>query len=161
MSGNFADLGHDFLFAKLHGMWAKSISGDRLMRLIEGGRRDALGRFLAELGIDINNRAEVQKRLTQHLIDEKDEDGNGTLNAAELCISEDVFNQVDTDGDGELTSEELIEGADQIREAMGPPPGMPMMPPSESEESEEKTLLDYINQDEEDDSTQTILDLLF
>jgi len=84
--------------------------------------------------------------MMQHLIEDKDKDGSGTLDGAELCISEDLFNQIDTNGDGQLNAEELVEVAKQIREAMGPPPGMPPM--------------QGFGSDEEDDSEQTILDIL-
>ncbi|UCD48977.1 MAG: hypothetical protein JSW27_15740 [Phycisphaerales bacterium] len=73
-----------------------------------------------------------------------------------------MFNQVDASGDGRLASEELIQGANQIRAAMGPPPGMPPLGLSGDESGDsEETLLDYINQDDEDGTAQTRLDLLF
>ncbi len=104
------------------------------------------------------------EEMVQRLIEGKDKNGNGTLDAAELCISEEAFNQADTDGDGELGSEELIAGAEQIRKAMGPPPGMPLITGSESDEDDgkTKTLLDYLEEEEEGkNTTQTVLDLLF
>lgn len=103
------------------------------------------------------------EEMTEHLIEEKDKNGNGTLDAAELCISKDAFQQVDTDGDGELTSEELIAGAEQIRKAMGPPPGMPLIEGAESDEDDgtTKTLLDYMDEEKDKDANQTVLDLLF
>lgn len=105
------------------------------------------------------------EEMALRLIERKDKNGNGTLDAAELCISEEAFKQVDTDRDGELNARELIEGAEQIRKAMGPPPGRPPMQGRVSDETDSttKTLLDYIEQDkkEDDDTTKTILDLLF
>ncbi|HPC95892.1 MAG TPA: hypothetical protein PLU87_13175 [Sedimentisphaerales bacterium] len=104
------------------------------------------------------------EEMTEHLIEDKDKNGNGTLDAAELCISEELFKQVDTNGDGELTSEELIAGAEQIRKALGLPPGMPLIEGSESDEDDNKTktLLDYLEEEEEGkNTTQTVLDLLF
>lgn len=102
------------------------------------------------------------EEMTQKLIEDKDQDGSGTLDAAELCISEDLLKQLDADGDGQLNSEELIEGAEQIREAMGPPPGMPPMMASEEDDESDittKTLLDYLNQDD-DDSKRNIFDMI-
>lgn len=94
------------------------------------------------------------EQMAQRLIEDKDEDGNGTLSAVELCISDEAFKKVDADGDGELTSEELIEGADEIRKALDP------LTAAESENTH-KTLLDYIDEDKVDDARQTALDLLF
>ncbi len=101
------------------------------------------------------------EEMTQRLIEDKDKDGSGTLDAAELCISEDLLKQLDSDGDGQLNSEELIAGAEQLREAMGPPPEMPALMASEEDESDivNKTLLDYIDQDD-DDNKQNIFDLI-
>lgn len=104
------------------------------------------------------------EEMALRLIEQRDKNDNGTLDAAELCISEEAFKQVDADGDGQLNAQELIDGAEQIRKAMGPPPGMPSMQGRASDETDNttKTLLDYIKQDEEeDDTTKTVLDLLF
>ncbi len=101
------------------------------------------------------------EEMVQHLIEDKDKNGNATLDAAELCISEEALKQVDADGDGELTSEELIEGAEQIRKAMGPPPGIKSSE-SDEDDGKTKTLLDYLEEEEEGKNTpRTILDLLF
>ena len=86
------------------------------------------------------------EEMMQHLIEDKDKDGSGTLDGAEFRISEDLFNQIDTNGDGQLNAEELVEVAKQIRAAMGPAPGMPPM--------------QAYGSDEEDDSEQTVLDIL-
>ncbi len=103
------------------------------------------------------------EEMVQRLIEDKDKNGNGTLDAAELCIAEEAFQQVDADRNGELTGEELIAGAEQIRKAMGPPPGMPPIGGSESQEDDDttKTLLDYLDEREDKNATQTVLDLLF
>jgi radical SAM superfamily enzyme YgiQ (UPF0313 family) len=82
------------------------------------------------------------------------------LDAAELCISEDVLNQVDANGDGQLNAEELIEGAKQIRQAMGPPPaGPPMMKAPGEEDDDEQTLLDLLAQNDEK-TAQTSIDIV-
>jgi hypothetical protein len=95
------------------------------------------------------------EQMAQRIIEDKDKDGNGTLSAVELCISDDAFKKVDTDGNGQLTSEELIAGADEIRKALDP-----LAAPREPETTQ-KTLLDYIDEDKVDDARQTALDLLF
>jgi len=100
------------------------------------------------------------EEMVQRLIEDKDKNGNGTLDAAELCISEEALKQVDADGDGELTSEELIEGAEQIRKAMGPPPGI-KSPESDEDDATAKTLLDYLEEEQDKNAPRTILDLLF
>lgn len=69
MRETFAGLSYDFLFSKLHGMWAQALAGDRLLKLVQGHRTQDLGRALSPLGVDVSNRAEVQKDLTRHLID--------------------------------------------------------------------------------------------
>ncbi|NOY80823.1 MAG: V-type ATPase subunit [Kiritimatiellaeota bacterium] len=67
-TGAFADLSHEFLFAKLHGMWAKALAGAPLQALIEGRADSALFRLLAERGIEPRDRPRVQKGLLTHLI---------------------------------------------------------------------------------------------
>ena len=64
----YSDLSHDFLFAKLHGMWAKAVAGSRLDALLTTTGSGALRRLLVELGIDITERAGVQKGLTLRFI---------------------------------------------------------------------------------------------
>lgn len=58
-----ANLNADFLFPKLHGMWARSMVGESLQRLIQSGREDAVSRALTPLGIDASRREEVQKQI--------------------------------------------------------------------------------------------------
>ncbi len=70
MQPRFSSLSYDFLFPKLHGMWARSIVGTTLLKLIHDGRQDAVARVLAPLGINVGNRSEVQKKLTLYLIKE-------------------------------------------------------------------------------------------
>ncbi len=67
-TGAFADLSTEFLFAKLHGMWAKALAGPPLQALIEGRADSALFRILAERGIEPRDRPRVQKGLLTHLI---------------------------------------------------------------------------------------------
>ena len=63
-----ANLGTDFLFPKLHGMWARSFSGESLQHLVQTGSEDALRRALAPLNIEIPRRQEFQRQLTRHFI---------------------------------------------------------------------------------------------
>ena len=68
MRSTFSDLSHDFIFAKLHGVWAKAVAGSRLAALVDAQGESALARILADLGIDSADRASVQKALTGNLI---------------------------------------------------------------------------------------------
>lgn len=65
-----AGLSYDFIFPKLHGMWSRAVVGDTLHHLVQAARPDALERALAGLGVDVKNRSEFQKRLTEMHIDE-------------------------------------------------------------------------------------------
>ncbi len=68
---------------------------------------------------------------TERLIKDKDKDGNGTLSALEICISEEAFQKADANGDGELSSDELqanaqLIGAELVAQSpQGPPPPPP------------------------------------
>jgi Ca2+-binding EF-hand superfamily protein len=68
---------------------------------------------------------------TQRLIKDKDKDGNGTLSALEICISDEAFKKADTNGDGQLSSDELKANAQLIGAELaangqqGPPPPPP------------------------------------
>ena len=100
------------------------------------------------------------EEMAQRLIEAKDEDDSGTLGAAELCISQELFDRIDANGDGQLNAEELVEAAHQARKAMGPPPAMPMQGlGSDEEDDNEQTILDILSQD--DEKTQTHIDLMF
>ena len=68
MRSTYSDLSHDFIFAKLHGVWAKAVAGARLAALVDAQGESALGRILADMGIDSADRATVQKALTGNLI---------------------------------------------------------------------------------------------
>ena len=68
MRSTYSDLSHDFVFAKLHGAWAKAVAGARLAALVDAQGESALARILADMGIDSGDRASVQKALTGNLI---------------------------------------------------------------------------------------------
>ena len=63
------NLSVDFIFPRLHGLWAKSFFGDRLNVLVRGGL-DGFGRALSDRDVQVTHRTEVQKRLTVHFIQE-------------------------------------------------------------------------------------------
>lgn len=70
MIGKAANIGEDFIFAKLHGRWSGAMVGDRLDELIRGGSLQTLGRVLSALGINAQDRAVVQKNLSVFFIRE-------------------------------------------------------------------------------------------
>ncbi len=101
--------------------------------------------------------------MVERLIEAKDQDGTGTLGIDELCISKEAFRRFDANQDSQLDSEELINGLEQIRQKMGPPPVMGMMKglKSKDDEDEEQTLLDLLaSSEDEDETTSTGLDLI-
>jgi vacuolar-type H+-ATPase subunit C/Vma6 len=65
-----ANLGSDFLFPKLHGRWAQAWAGAALLRLVQAGSSDAIGRLLAPLGIEVTQRPDVQRQLLRRHIAE-------------------------------------------------------------------------------------------
>jgi vacuolar-type H+-ATPase subunit C/Vma6 len=65
-----ANLSTDFVFPKLHGRWAAAVKGEKLAALIRGGTVQAVARTLAETGVIVTDRLEVQKRLNEKLIRE-------------------------------------------------------------------------------------------
>ena len=54
---------HDFIFAKLHGLWANAIHGDALEKLLKSGTPEALQRNLHDVGLDASRREEFHKNL--------------------------------------------------------------------------------------------------
>lgn len=106
------------------------------------------------------------EEMTKRLIQDKDEDGNGTLSLTELGISEAAFQKADTNGDGELNSSELMNGAQAIGPEQGPPPRMPRLGSKDDDDDEDEenaqmqTLLDLLRQNDEE-ATQTSVDAFF
>ncbi|MGE5294349.1 MAG: EF-hand domain-containing protein [Solirubrobacterales bacterium] len=87
---------------------------------------------------------------TNRLIKDKDKDGDGTLSAVEILISEEAFKLADANNDGELDAEELRASAETIAQELKQdgPVGLP--PQMENKDD-----------DEEDDQTSTLIDALF
>ena len=54
---------HDFIFAKLHGLWANAVKGDALDKLLRSGTPEALQRNLHAFGLDMPSREEFNKEL--------------------------------------------------------------------------------------------------
>ena len=54
---------HDFLFAKLHGMWANAVKGEALQRLTSSGTTENLIRELRNFGLDASSRSAFHKNL--------------------------------------------------------------------------------------------------
>lgn len=54
---------HDFLFAKLHGMWANAIKGEALDKLLRSATVELLQRALHEIGLDGSRREVFHKDL--------------------------------------------------------------------------------------------------
>lgn len=67
MRGTTANLSTDFVFAKLHGAWARSVAGAVLERLVGLGSAESVGRFLAPFGIDLRQGSVQRQLLRRHL----------------------------------------------------------------------------------------------
>ncbi len=63
-------LSHDFLFSKVHGRWAASFRLEDIERLLRSGDLDGLRRALTDAGVATEQRAGVQRKLTERLIEE-------------------------------------------------------------------------------------------
>jgi vacuolar-type H+-ATPase subunit C/Vma6 len=63
MNTDFDNLNADYLFPKLHLIWAQALHGERLAALVNSGSREALERILASLGVDCSDHREVQRQL--------------------------------------------------------------------------------------------------
>lgn len=70
MQGTIANLSPDFLFPKLHGIWARAFFGMALQRLAQSGNAEAVGRLLAPLGIEVARRDDVQGQLIRRQVAE-------------------------------------------------------------------------------------------
>lgn len=88
--------------------------------------------------------------MTERLIEDLDEDGDGALNAEELPISSEVFDAADTNQDGVLSFDELKTASKAIGKELRPEQGPPRPNPfeqllsSESDDDDTKTTLDQI-----------------
>ncbi len=57
------NVSHDFIFAKLHGMWANAAKDDRLDKLIHAENVESLIRMLMEFNLDASKRNSFHKNL--------------------------------------------------------------------------------------------------
>jgi len=94
---------------------AASICGDKAKGVI---RMDIssinLNSILGTYGAKNTRLSGNLDEATKRLIEDKDADGNGTLSAAEIAISEEAFKLADTNDDGELDADELKKAIDAI-----------------------------------------------
>ncbi|MBP7050739.1 MAG: EF-hand domain-containing protein [Phycisphaerae bacterium] len=84
-----------------------------------------LNALLGAYGAKASHRPGDLDEATERLIHAKDKDGNGTLSAAEISISDEAFQLADANADGELSADELKNSVDVIGKelaAQGPPP---------------------------------------
>lgn len=65
----FSNVGYDFLFPKLHAIWAESLHDSGLSALVQHGGEQALNRRLQSLKIDPVQRSEVQRSLTVRFLE--------------------------------------------------------------------------------------------
>ena len=107
------------------------------------------------------------EEMTQKLIQDKDKDGNGTLNALEICISDEAFQKADANSDGELDNKELMANAREIGKKLGPPPGMPPFRSKDDDDDDDdedstqiQTLLDLLQKTNEDITTSNLSEIL-
>jgi len=107
-----------------------------------------LNALLGAYGAKASNRHADLDEATERLIHAKDKDGNGTLSAAEISISDEAFQLADTNADGELSADELKNSVDVIGKelaAQGPPPS-PFGRGADDEDSTETATLEQIFQ---------------
>jgi Ca2+-binding EF-hand superfamily protein len=81
---------------------------------------------------------EMDERLANSILNEKDTNGDGVLSAEELGVSSTQLSELDSDGDGTISQSELTEGLKSQREEMMAENGgaMPPPPPPTDGESE-------------------------
>jgi Ca2+-binding EF-hand superfamily protein len=93
---------------------------------------------------------------TQRLINDRDKDGNGTLSAVEIAISDEAFQLADANADGELSADELKNSVDTIGKELAAqgPQGMQGLPPSSSQEEDD-------DEDDEDSTEAATLEQIF
>lgn len=77
---------------------------------------------------------EMDSRMSQDIISEKDADGDGVLSAEELGVSAENLSAVDTDGDGVVSQAELTASLKSHREEMMAENGGQMPPPPDGAE---------------------------
>lgn len=65
--------GYDFLFARLHGVWANAVQGEALKRLIGCATEENLARALAAHGIETGSHLSFHKRLAERQLNQLSE----------------------------------------------------------------------------------------
>jgi Ca2+-binding EF-hand superfamily protein len=80
------------------------------------GLESLLGRY----GVNASRSVDGLDAATDRLIKDKDQDGNGTLSAVEISISEEGFKRADADANGELDAGELKNAAGATPKGMKP-----------------------------------------
>jgi Ca2+-binding EF-hand superfamily protein len=103
------------------------------------GLEALLGRY----GANASRPAGDLDAATERLIKDKDQDGNGTLSAVEISISEEGFKRADADANGELDAGELKNAVDTISAELKP---QGLGGPPRHEDGDE---------DDEDENTET------
>lgn len=73
-----------------------------------------LNALLGQYGVNASRAAGDLDEAASRLIQAKDKDGNGTLSAVEISISQEGFKRADANQDGELDAAELKDSFDTI-----------------------------------------------
>ncbi len=68
MNAPHLDLTSDFLFPKIHSLWAEALRGDRLNLFLQANSLPNLKRYLAAANIDAEKRDVIEKRLVERLL---------------------------------------------------------------------------------------------
>jgi Ca2+-binding EF-hand superfamily protein len=92
--------------------------------------------------------------MVKRLVEDKDEDGNGTLDALEICISDEAFQKADANRDGKLDASELQNSLKDIGKELGPPPQIPIV--GSIEEMTKRLIQD---KDEDESGTLSLTEL--
>ncbi len=116
-----------------------------------------LNALLSAYGAKASHRPGDLDEATERLIHDKDKDGNGTLSAAEISISDEAFQLADANADGELSADELKNSVDVIGKELteGPPPS-PFGRGADDEDSTETATLEQIFQQADADGDGTL-----
>ena len=69
MQTSAINISHEFIFAKLHALWANAAKGERLTQLANAGSADEIIRLLGEHNLDASSRELFQRNLLQREIE--------------------------------------------------------------------------------------------
>lgn len=107
--------------------------GDGLMSQAELDSMLQQNAFMGELQSQMSSSGEgPEAHMASDLISAYDIDGDGSLNASELGMTDDELAAYDIDGDGLLNSEELVSGLEADKEAMMAESSSSLLPPGET-----------------------------